>query len=517
MNLRDRARRLFGREQLSEHTVVSSKVEHAVFSDVARRSTKVAERLAEPPMLDGGAPLNDDIWQRLGEDVWSEFYGLDTPTIRGREKIADTVKVNRELTVKQARDDGFAELHAATHGDVTTSALAWLSAMDSLAVSYDNELAEHGERANDIAEQERTIDDIDDALEALRQQRRNTSDPQATDELIRMQAQAKREAVDQLKAQIAEQAQHAGDLIDAAKHAAGEAVDAATDTVEVVSSLPGSQAGADHQLSPDAALEFAARVHDSSILSEVLKMLGRIETSMSGKRRELRKGGYEEMVDIETGDDLRFVLPQERALLTHPVARLDFYRRYHERALMQYEMWSEEELHKGPLIFCTDGSGSMSGAKNVFARGMTLASCLIAHREGRNAAAVEFGSDGELHTFFFPKEGAFDTTTALDFAEHFFGGGTDINGALAHGLSLIENEAPFHTADLVVVTDGQDHVTDETTEMRDELRSMGVKLHGFAIGIDPTTYLLHTCDNVSSVFDFAGPNQTTDSLAIDIS
>jgi uncharacterized protein with von Willebrand factor type A (vWA) domain len=223
------------------------------------------------------------------------------------------------------------------------------------------------------------------------------------------------------------------------------------------------------------------------------------------------------MVDIEMGDELRLVLPAEKVLLMHPVGQLDFYRRYHERSLMQYEMWSEQELKKGPLIFGADGSDSMRGAANEFCRGLTLTGCGIANREGRNTAALEFGSEGQLREFWFAGDKPLDTATALDFAEHFFAGGTDINQVLLRAYDLINTEAPFHSADLVIVTDGGDIVTDSTIVLRDKLREMGVKIHGIAIGMAPTDYLLTVCDNTSSVFDYSGPNATSDRLAIDIS
>lgn len=520
MKLFDKARRLMGRERQNENTVVTSKVETAVFDDIVRRSEKVRERLDATPILPDQSELDAKVWHKLGEDVWSEFYGLDTPTIRPRDRIAEQFRINRELADKQARDKDYDDLHAKTNGQTLESAIAWLGAMDSFAQDFAGPLGDHAERANEIADAERTIDDIDAALESLRQQRRDSADDQSMvdhiDGLIRMNAQAKREAVTEMQAAVAAQQQNMGSLMDAARAAASKAAGNAEQMVESTSLMPGSGGGPGTHVGIDQMLEFGARVQDSHVLRAVLDMMGRLEVSMGTIRRQLRRGGYEEIVDIETGDDLRSVLPHERALLTHPVARLDFYRRYHERSLMQYETWSEEELKKGPLIVAADGSLSMGTARNVFARGVALASCSIANREGRNTAALEFGSTGQLTEFWFRGDHAIDNEAAMAYAEHFFGGGTDINQVLLRAYDLIRDEAPFHSADLLIITDGGDRLTESTIVLRDKLREMGVKIHGIAIDMAPTPYLLETCDNVSSVFDFAGPNNASNRLAIDL-
>lgn len=521
MKLRDRARKLFNRDTLSEHTVCATRVDHAVFRDLRKRAPKIDETVTTPPTLPNGEQLDPRIWERLSEDIWTEYFGDDEPDLRQRQKIDQRFKVNRELADKQMRDETFRDTRSMTRGQILESAIATKGALESLGKSYGDELAEHGERENRIAADQDELDNIDDMLEHLRELRRE-GDPgglttEDIDDKIREAAKRKRGVTTALAGQLQEQAQHAGDLIDAARKAASAAAESASEAVEVASLLPGKDAGPRRRVSPDLMIEFANRVGESQTLRKVLDLMGRLELSMGTVRRQMRRGGYEEMVDIEMGADLRLVLPQEKMLVMHPVGRKDFFRRYTERSLMQYEMWSEQELKKGPLIFGADGSDSMRGLPNEFCRGLTLAACGIGNREGRNTAAIEFGSTGELREFWFPGDKPLDTATALDFAEHFFAGGTDINQVLLRAHDMIKEEAPFHSADLVIVTDGGDYVTESTIVLRDRLREMGVKIHGIAIGIPPTPYLLTVCDNTSSVFDFAGPNPTSDRLAIDIS
>jgi uncharacterized protein with von Willebrand factor type A (vWA) domain len=353
-------------------------------------------------------------------------------------------------------------------------------------------------------------------LDQLRQQR-DPDDPSDTDSQIRELAQQKRDALKALRGAEQDQAAQGGDLIDAARKAAHAAAEKAAEMVQIASLMPGTQDGPGVHVSPDTMLALMERVERNPALKAMLAMLGKLELSMGNKRMELRKGGFEEVVDIEQGNDLRNVMIAEKALLAHPIARYDFLRRYVDRSLLQYDIWSEEELKRGPFIIGTDGSDSMSlGGANTFARGLSLASIGICNHDGRNCAAMEFGSTGELREFWFPGNRGLDTAMALDFCEHFYRGGTDINQVLVRAKELIDTEAPFHSADVLIITDGADRVTPQTIEIRDALRAMNVKIHGIVIGAAPGDYMLTVCDVVSSVFDFVGPNEASDRLAIDL-
>jgi uncharacterized protein with von Willebrand factor type A (vWA) domain len=516
MSLRDKARKLFGRDDLSEHSVVASKIQHVVFEDVAKRSTAVSDALEDLPRLPNGDVLDSKVWRRAAEDLWSQFYGMDDPQLRERQKIDPRFRINREVAAKNVQSEKFSELHAKTRGEIAPSALGVMGALGALRDEYAGELGEHAARANDIADTEDALDSLDERMEQLRQTRGELADASASDEEMRKLASQKRQLAQDLAERIETQKQHAGDMQDAVARAVGKAANAADEAIEMAALTKGAESGPGGARNIDAALALADRIRRSRKLKNVLELLGRIELSMGTIRRQLRKGGYEEMVDIELGNELRNVLPAEKMLLMHPVGRLDFFRRFLERSLMQYEMWSLEETKKGPIIVGADGSGSMSGAPDECCRAITLSCLDIANREHRNAAAIEFGWTGELREFWFPGDQPFDATSALDFAEHFFAGGTDINQVLERAVQLIDNEAPFHSADLVIVTDGGDYVTERTIELRDHLREMGVKIHGIAINSAPTAYLLEVCDNVSSLFDFSGPSETSDRLAINL-
>jgi uncharacterized protein with von Willebrand factor type A (vWA) domain len=516
MKLRDHARKLFNREKLSERSVISSRVDDAVFRDVRRRAAAVEAEVEQPPMLPNGEILDGRVWERLAEDLFSEFFGDGEPELRNRDKIDPSCHVNRQIADKHSRSEQFPDTRAMTRGEVAESAIALKGALQSYRRSYGNELGEHGEGQNDISRKQDQLDDLDGLMEKLREERQDAPDQNEIDRKLHDLGAAKRLAIDALEASVEKQRRRAGSLVDATTKAAQKAAGKAKEMAEMVSLAPGSQGGPGARIPIDRALALAERVHANPTLRNVLAMLGRLEISMGNTRRQMRKGGYEELVDIETGNDLQAVLHAEKALLTHPVARLDFYRRFHERSLMQYEYQSEEELKKGPIIVGADGSGSMIGAPNEFCRALTLACIGIANREKRNAAAIEFGSTGQMREFVFPAGRPLDQELAIEFGEHFFCGGTDINQVLVRAKEMIDSETPFHSADLIIITDGGDRLTDRTIQIRDALRTMGVKIHGLMVAGRPTQYLIEVCDNVTPVWEFAGPNNASDRLAIDL-
>ena len=509
--------RWFGRQQLEEHTVVATPVDHAVLHDVRNRAPVVDEMIRTPPSLPSGEQADPLAWERMAEDLWTEAFGISEPQVRAKPRVNPRFEVNRQIADKQARSEKLPEMRQMTRGQRLESALWTRGALSSLQDSYGRELAEHAETQREIGEQSDRIDDIDDLLEQLRQQRAQPdADQPGIDQTIRKLATEKRRAVDKLKQAEHAQVQSAGSLVDAAGKAIGKAIKQGDEMAACGSLMPGSAGGEGHGVSAETAFALAERIHGSRVLRRVLELLGALEPSMSSKRFEKRRGGFEEMTDIELGNDLSAILPHEKMLLRHPIGKWDFYRRFHERSLMQYEFWSEEELKRGPFIACADSSGSMSGARNEFARALTLSTCMIANHEQRTTAAIEFGSTGQLREFTFPGDRPLDTETMLDYAEHFYGKGTDINGALVRAKELIDSEKPFHSADILLITDGGDIVTPETIEIRDALRAMNVKIHGICIGMDPTPYITEVCSHWSSVFDYTGPCEGSDSLAINL-
>lgn len=527
-SVRQKIGRLFSRRPtLSEHTVEHVKIDEAVLTDWRKRAPALEQAFTDAPLVrstvnDGeDENLDAKVWERLAGDVFFEYFGQREPTVLDEDKIAPEYHINRGVADKHSRTDALVGRRPMTRGEPFEASLATIAALDKLRDSYQNELREHGQRQNDLADHHQSLDEIDAAMEALRKEREKAP-PEAVeqiDEQMRVLGSAKRDTSAALAALVREQDATAVQIGAATLQAAQKAASAADSALEAAGRMIGKDPGQATRLSPEAMFALADRYATSPILRAVADMLGRIKLGMGTMRRTMRKGGNEEMVDIETGREWEVVLPQEKVLLRHPVARLDFYRRFQESALMQYEMWSEQELKRGPAIVVVDGSDSMRGARNIWARGAALATIGIMNTEGRNCAGIEFGDPGQYRTFTFPKEHALDPLVCADFAEHFFSSGTSILTGLTEAKRLIDNEAPFHAADIVVITDGFDHWTETDATLVAELRDMGVKIHGVMIGAAAGEYMTNACDEVTCIadIDLSGRNAATDNIAIHLS
>lgn len=519
MSLLEKAKRLVGRgrPKLAQNAIDGSKIDHAVLRDLRKRAPVLNDAMSTAP--ESATP---EAWERLSEDVWSSYFGQNEPKLRSRDELDPAYAVNREVAMRHIRSEEFSSERPRTMTKATASALGTVGALGSLRESYDNELKEHAERQSEVEKRENELDAIDDLLEEYRQQRaeaKHDDDIGAIDEEIREVAQDKREAVARIRELRDEQVVNAADMATAAKEAVAKAHAAAQDAVDAADMIPGigKGAGADTTANASAMFGFAEKIRGNPALRRVLEAMGRLDLSMGSTRRTMRKGGFEDIVDIEFGDDLPRVLTQEKMLLRHPVAKFDFYRRFMERSLAQYETIEERELKRGSCIFVNDGSASMSGIKSILCRGITLSTVNMMHRERRNSAAIEFGGPGQARCEFFPKDRPLDPEAMIRFAEQFYNGGTSTLTGMRMALDIMRTDAPFHSADIIIVTDGEDYVTDEDIAIRDELRAMGVKIHGIAIGIGVTTYLLTICDVTTSVTEFTPEkNQASDRLAIDL-
>jgi uncharacterized protein with von Willebrand factor type A (vWA) domain len=455
------------------------------------------------------------------DDAFFQHYGYDEPKVRSQDQMDSSRYVNRLIAEKMSRAEDLRNMRPTTRNKPLESVIATIAQSQSFRESYENELAEHGQRATAMDEAEQELSAIDDALESLRacmQEPDSQDDIDINTRNARELGQQKRDTVERLKELQNQQAQAAPAIAGDVQKAIGKAIAAGHEAVEQAKEIPGiglgKAPGMGSQLAPDVMFDLAARYMSSPILKAVADMLGRVLPSMRTSRRTKRKGGVEEIVDIELGNNLPVVLPGELIKLCHPVLRLDFFRRMMEEQLYQYEIWSTEDLKKGPMIFVVDESQSMDFAKRTWAKATAIAMGLMANREGRPVAFVSFSGTGQVNAWVFPKGRSLDPVAIADFAEHHFNGGTSTYSGLEQAEAIMKESAPFHNADLVVCTDGEDRWTPADEELRDEFRGMGVKIHGIAVGIGPTQYLLNLCDHSTSVMEYGGKNETNDRLAI---
>lgn len=144
-------------------------------------------------------------------------------------------------------------------------------------------------------------------------------------------------------------------------------------------------------------------LEDDPELLRVLRLLGRLSDADSLRRTMGAQPPSGELCDVTRGAELARILPSEWALLASPGTRWEFYRRFTERGLLQYEQLPRSD-DRGTICICIDRSSSMMGPKSALARAIALFVCKQALAQRRDTCVLFF--DTEVEVFEIPWQAA---------------------------------------------------------------------------------------------------------------
>jgi uncharacterized protein with von Willebrand factor type A (vWA) domain len=232
-------------------------------------------------------------------------------------------------------------------------------------------------------------------------------------------------------------------------------------------------------------------------------------------RRKSLERPSAEVHEVQLAGELDRLLPPELLALRHPLLRRDFLRRLHEGRLLAYRLRGVDERGRGPMVVCLDGSSSMAGEKELWAKAVALTLLEIARRQRRLFRVIGFSSrDVPLFVLDLnPREHhRVQEERAFDLAEHFPGGGTDFEMPLDAAVRTL-SEARYRRGDVVLITDGECRVSPEWLEgFRAEKQRLDFTLFSVLIdvGASTTETLRALSDRVTSV------SRLTDDAAKDV-
>ena len=357
------------------------------------------------------------------------------------------------------------------------------------------ERIDEARNAKELAEQADIAEDISQEVKALLEQTAERMASQARAEETRLRRQAKQLNQDLSRVHTEIQNRFLKEAIEVAQN-----LDAATQEAEAW----GLAVGGGHQSSPGRQIELGKRLAGNDKLKKLAKMVGRMKHHALALRRKSFERTNDEVFEVGVGAELSRLLPSELAGLRHPLLRKDFIRRFVDNELLQYDLRGVEEQGKGPLIVCLDGSSSMLGDKEIWAKALTLTLLEIARRERRLFRAICFSSaDAPLYSVDLNArvrhEAAMDKV--MELAEYFPGGGTDFEKPLDAALACIQ-ESRFQRGDIVFITDGECRVhADWAERFATQKNALGFSL--FSILIDVGTSSLGSLtpfsDRITSV------------------
>lgn len=448
-------------------------------------------------------------------DLFSVLFKLNV-VVRPAAELSAAVQINRRLVDAVARARDLPELRKRTElrPDECAAMLPSLVERILTAMKRDfylgpKDLLEAAEVAHDedeLAQREAERAHLDklpeDAFDDDERERLAESLDEDIDEL--------RERIDGIRAR---QQKIAGKITSDLEDSVGVKVAVLPEQLDQADEMRRSMglgSGRQGQVGAAERLELGERLMRSRKLQLLAKLVGAFrEVAFEARRRRVVRNP-QELHAVSTGAHLDRLLPSE--LLGLPrhqgVLHREFLRRFAEGQLLEYELHGASS--RGPMVVCVDGSGSMQGTKEIWAKAVALTLMEIARREKRRCLAIVFSSGAQLFEVELLGTGGRWNGRApvldanvLAFAEHFPGGGTDFEPPMRRALDAVA-AGTYRRGDIVFITDGHAHVSDalvdEITSARKRHR---FRVRGILVDVADAdrSSLLRFCDEVREVTD----------------
>lgn len=475
-------------------------------------STRTFERTADvvKPLDDAREELCQTVPTGMGmtEDLFHLLHKVEPEDEKAEEIDPDYL---RNAVVRDVMH-GMKELEElrqlGTVGNPENAALGVASLMPDVAAAFDRLTAEEQQmkELQELIEQLLQAQGETDEIEAEPDDSDEDEDGGSGSGGKRARLQASQDKADGLQEQI-EQAKTnvrrgLQAKVGAVRQQVAQGVNKALDQAKDLNALEeswGIDPGEIKRLDPAERIALAKRIKDRPKLRRLAQLIGKFSRVALAEQRKKVTYARTEVVGIEQGDNLDQVVPAELARMRHPKLRKGFIRDFAEHKLVQYRLQGTERAGLGSIICCFDGSGSMEGDPEIFAKAVCVALLNMAKAQHREFQAIQFGSSYELEEWSFTSPGDFTADKILAMCEYFFDGGTDFQAPLSLALSHLQEEhlrAGNIKGDIVFITDGYCSVTDVwLAQFKAEQERLGFQVFGVLIGVDQTREPLHTiCD-----------------------
>jgi len=413
-------------------------------------------------VLDEGAKVLKT-FTPLGADV---FYSLYKPSPELSSAVAPEYLFNREEVSKLMDSPAYKELRDYTVLDEFGAGLGCKALLEALVKQLKDNPA-----LQDIADKVNQISSGD--------------------------AAQNQQLVDEIESALGHNQSRIRRIVDSAT---GSAVQEVEEVADVVTSW-GLDKGGFERLPLENKLAILAVLKEQKKFKDMGKMVGRLRNIAIGSRKVKVDQSKVELHSITSGNDISRLLPQELISLRRPTLKLDFYRRYTEKQLMQYDLRQNEQKGQGPIICLIDTSGSMrKESRESWSKAVALGLAEIAARERRGFAYALFAGPGDELICGDFGQARPSPEQLLTLAQSFIGGGTDFEKPLSYALDKIK-ESKFSQADVVMITDGECQLGDAfVARLVKEKAAKGFRIYSVLIGGSPHE-LSRWSDEVWSVHD----------------
>lgn len=464
--------------QKTTNVVWSDRYDRRTFDFIKARAVKLQgleerglEKLATfPPLL---------------MDLYSVLYKVD-PILKSKDEVRASERVNLSLLEKVIDTKQYPELRGYTYLDEFASSMATLTLGEAVLElvpesvkkknqemknQEENELQNLADQAQQVQAEADEAGDEAAQAEADAAEAQASSDPQAGKLQAQAQeaqakaqqmseaAQAAQMTLEEAQQRLAEQAEaleqelesEAGEKIrQAIRKAMKDARNEAEESSEMLQAW-GTEPGEIQKLSVEEKLAISEKLKKNKKLQEVAKIVGRFRRMALSKQKEKVSSRTGVVTNVKRGNDLRRLVPAERAKFAHPTMRMDFFRRFASKQLFVFETEEKQSLGDGPVIVCIDNSGSITAEQEIWEKGLALGLYQCADHKNRHFVFIQYGSSSDPMQVVEIRKGEASFRKLLEVAEYFLGGGTDFEKPLKKSREFIEKGMK---ADVVFITDG---------------------------------------------------------------
>lgn len=439
--------------------------------------------------------LADSRAGELAYGIWQDLYGLFwkvDPQFVPDGMIRPDHLINRVVAEEAEKLPDSQELRRWTMGDDIGTALAMNTIEPDVETLYEK-LEEEMEKAKELMQQMKELAaaqaeerDLDEMLKEMDEQGQEPSDEQ------KQKQKDLQDQIQQMEDGISDAAQELRDMLNGKrptikqemKDALGKAVDE-QETMSAMGESWGLEPGQLHRLPAEKRLELAKRLNNPKF-KKIAELFGPMKRLAFTEQRRKVNYAPEEIYDLELGKNINRIIPSEIAKLGDPMRRMHFLSQLVQGHVPQYKMRGYERVAKGGIVYCHDGSGSMGGESEIWAKAVGLCLLHIAKKQKRPFYAIQFGSPGQIRVDDFRDSQNITPEQVIDFAEFFFGGGTDFMSPLNHAVQILNEEYESEgrvKSDIVFATDGMCGIRDDWfEEFKKAQKKIGFAVWGIAIG-----------------------------------
>ncbi|MCR9152551.1 MAG: VWA domain-containing protein [Bacteroidetes bacterium] len=218
-----------------------------------------------------------------------------------------------------------------------------------------------------------------------------------------------------------------------------------------------------------------------------------------------------EIVGVQSGNDLNYILPSEVALFGDKT-EWQFLKRFADENLQinkfedrqlvnSNKVYSEtyqrvKKKEKGPFIICVDTSGSMEGEPERIAKVLCFGILKMAAADQRRAFLINFSSGIQTIDLLNLVDSIDDVAAFLQKSFH---GGTDISLALSEALKQLDTHN-YRDADVLVISDFiMYRISDDLSQaMEKQQHNYGTQFHSLIITDQANEEVIEAFDNVWS-------------------